>query len=265
MWDISDIEDSESRLPIRSVDESATVSGVIGVLTGPSLDCHIVNVNPATVRGFPRDFSLTHLDNAGKVTISREIEMSDGDSSTRLTRADIALFVVRVCDEDVPLSVNHLCVEIVRSARMVCIVPRVDIFGVSFVGHIDKCDADLCWVTPLSDIWVTASAVNQLILDDYILTPIVFEILDIEHLSVRVEIDSYNRRVVWVGHIDNVHLFPAGYVGVGVAVGAVSDLKFCVSGLCQRVEVGKLNIGCSEFMLGGIPMVMFFILKKWVN
>ena len=49
--------------------------------------------------------------------------MGDGDASTGIALTDIALFVIWICDEDVLLAINHVCVEVVRATGGVHIIP----------------------------------------------------------------------------------------------------------------------------------------------
>ena len=52
-----------------------------------------------------------------------EVEVGDGDATTGLSRADVAGLILRIGDKDVPLAIDHVGEEIVRSTRVVRIIP----------------------------------------------------------------------------------------------------------------------------------------------
>ena len=134
---VGDIENSQTRFPVCPVDVGPAEARVILFLSRPSLDGHVMDVDPAPKGGLPTDFCLAHLDYSGQVTIASEVQMSDSDPPAGITLSHIARLVVGVGDEDVPLVVNHVGVEIVRAARVVDIVPGVDPTGVGLVCDID--------------------------------------------------------------------------------------------------------------------------------
>ena len=59
---IRHITNSKAGFPVTSVDKRATKSRIVRVLAWPSLNGHIVNVNPPTHRGLPSHFVFTHFD-----------------------------------------------------------------------------------------------------------------------------------------------------------------------------------------------------------
>ena len=134
---VGDIENSQTRFPVCPVDVGPAEARVILFLSRPSLDGHVMDVDPASKGGLPTDFGLAHLDYSRQVTIASEVQMSESDPPAGITLSHIARLVVGVGDEDVPLVVNHVSVEIVRTARVVDIVPRVDPTGVGLVCDID--------------------------------------------------------------------------------------------------------------------------------
>ena len=115
MRHISDVEDAQAGLPVGAVDVRVLVAGVVGIGSGPGLHGHVMDVDPTATGGLPRHLRLPHLDDARQVTVAGEIEVRDGDAATRLTGPDVALVVVRIGDEDVPLAVHHVGVEVVRT------------------------------------------------------------------------------------------------------------------------------------------------------
>ena len=61
MGDIGHIADSKTGFPITSVNEGSAEAWVVGVFSRPCLNGHVVNVNPATHRGFPGHLIFTNL------------------------------------------------------------------------------------------------------------------------------------------------------------------------------------------------------------
>ena len=123
MWDIRDVENPQTRLPIGAVDVGPSMPRIIHIVTRPFLAGHIVNVNPATSGCFPSHLSLTNLDNSRQAVLQIEIEMGDGDATTSIPLSDVALGVIGIGYQDVPFFINHLCVEIVGSAGMIEVIP----------------------------------------------------------------------------------------------------------------------------------------------
>ncbi len=265
MGHVGDIKDPQASLPVGAVNEGPAVAWIVCVLARPGLNGHVVDVNPSAVGGLPRDLRLSHLHDSGQVSVPSEVEVGDGDATARLTGSNVTLLIIRVCDEDVPFAVNHVGVEVVRAARVVGVVPRVDIGRITLVSDIDQSHADLGRVTPLTDIGVRVSTVHYLVLYDDVFPAVVLEVLDVENLCVGIQIHPDNRRVVRVGDIDDVQLLPTGDVGVGVTVWAVRNLNLGVARLGQFIEGDELYVRGAEVMLGGILVVMLLILSERVD
>ena len=62
MGDIGYISYSKSCLPVASIDECTAVSRICWVVARPQLDCHIMDVNPATSGVFPSNFIFPDFD-----------------------------------------------------------------------------------------------------------------------------------------------------------------------------------------------------------
>ena len=134
---IGDVEDSKPSLPVGTIHIRPPVSWVVGVLSRPGLNRHVVDVDPTPARGLPRDLRLADLDDSRKVAEPGEVEVRDGDATTGITLADVTRLVVRVGNEDVPLVIDHVGVQVVRPARVVGIIPEVNEARIAFVSHID--------------------------------------------------------------------------------------------------------------------------------
>ena len=165
-----------------------------------------MDVDPATPGRFPTDLRLSYLDDSRQVSVGCEVEVGDGDASTGITLTDVAGLVFWIGDEDVPLIVYHVGVEVVRATRVVGVVPRVDPARVGLVGHVHECDRDLSWISPFADIGVGCAGVDDLVLDDDVFATVVLEIFDVENLCVRVVIDTGDGCVQGIGDVDDVHL-----------------------------------------------------------
>ena len=87
-------------------------------------------------------------------------------------------------------------------------------------------------IVPLADVGVRVARIHQLVLLDDVFTSVVFEVLDVQHLRVGVVVHARYRGVGRIGHVDDVHVVPAGEVGVGLAVGRGGHLNFSVAGGC---------------------------------
>ena len=62
MWNVGDVSNSKTCFPVGAVNEGSAIAWVFGVFTWPSLNGHVVNVNPAATGCFPSDFVFTNLD-----------------------------------------------------------------------------------------------------------------------------------------------------------------------------------------------------------
>ena len=164
MGDVTHVEDPEACLPVGTVDVGPAEAGVIGVIPGPCLHGHVVDVDPPPKGGLPVDLRLAHLEYDRLVAWPVEVQVGDGYPPAGVPLADVAGVVVRVRDEDVPLPVDHVGVEVVRAARMVRIVPRPDPSGVLLVGHVNQRDGHLGRVLPCPDVRVSRPWVDQLVL-----------------------------------------------------------------------------------------------------
>ena len=84
------IEDPESGLPIGPVDVGPAVARVVRDVAGPGLHRHVVDVDPASTRGLPRDLCLADLDYPWQVAEAGEVEVRDGDAAAGISLADVA-------------------------------------------------------------------------------------------------------------------------------------------------------------------------------
>ena len=103
----------------------------------------------------------------------------------------------------------------------------------------------------------------MILLND-VFSTVVLEVLHVEHLRVRVVVDPHHRGVVWVGHIDDVHVVPAGKIGVGFAVGCGGHLNFCVARCRQGIEVEQFHVVATKGVLAGVLVVVAFALNQWI-
>jgi hypothetical protein len=60
--DIANIEEPQASFPVRSIDVGSAIARVALVLTRPSLNGHIVNVDPTSKGSFPTYFCFANLD-----------------------------------------------------------------------------------------------------------------------------------------------------------------------------------------------------------
>ena len=131
---ICDVSYPKACFPVRAVNKGSAIAWVFGVFTWPSLYSHVVNVNPATTGCFPSDFVFSDLDDGvtntrcrnarkGARSASLKVEVSDGHTTAGFTQSRIALLVIRVGYENVPFSIDHVRVEVVRTTWMVDVVP----------------------------------------------------------------------------------------------------------------------------------------------
>ena len=243
MGDVTHVEDPEACLPVGTVDVGPAEAWVIGVIPGPCLHGHVVDVDPPPKGGLPVDLRLAHLEYDRLVAWPVEVQVGDGYPAAGVPLADVAGVVVRVRDEDVPLPVDHVGVEVVRAAGVVRIVPRPDPSGVLLVGHVDQRDGHLGRVLPCPDVRVSRPWVDQLVLEDDVLPTVVLEVLDVEHLRVRIVILRDPGGVLGVGDVDDVHLGPSGDIGVEPTIRRLGHLDLGVPGLCQRVVAEGPYVG----------------------
>ena len=234
---------------------------------------HVVNVNPAAHRGLPRHLVLADLHdgvaeagcwNIREVASSRthEVEVGNRHATASFPDGVVAVVVVGVGHEHVPLTIDHVRVEVVWAGGVVGIVPRINPRRVGLVRDVDERDRHLSRVAPFTDVRIGVARVNELILLNDVLSTVVFEVLHVKHLRVRVVVDPHDRGVVWVGHIDNVHVVPTGKIGVGISVGRGGDLNFSVSGRCQRVEVEQFHVVATKGVLASVLVVVAFALNQ---
>ena len=153
MRDVGDISNSQASLPITSIDECTPISWIVWVLSWPELYGHIVNVNPATVCCFPSHFIFSNFDynlplakawnediwSTGWTARSRpgKIHVRNCYTTTSFTDGIIAFLIIRISNKYVPFPINHVSVDIVWTAWMVNIIPRVDIYWICFVCYVD--------------------------------------------------------------------------------------------------------------------------------
>ena len=103
-----------------------------------------------------------------------------------------------------------------------------------------------------------------MVLLNNVFTTVVFEILNVQHLRVRVVVHAGDRGVVRVGNIHDVHVIPTCKIGIRFAVGRGRHLNFGVAGCGQGVEIEKFHVVRTEFVLTGIFVVVAFALNQWV-
>ena len=134
MGDISHITDSKAGFPITPVHEGSAKAWVVGVFPGPCLNRHVVNVNPAAHRGLPRHFVLADLHdgmaeagcwNVREVASGRahEVEVGNRHATASFPDGVVAVVVVGVGHEHVPLTINHVRVEVMWAGGVIGIVP----------------------------------------------------------------------------------------------------------------------------------------------
>ena len=116
--------------------------------------------------------------------------MGNGDASTGFSNSVLALLIIWIGNEQIPFSINHVCVQIVRACWVICIVPIINKNRVCFVGDVDECSTHLNWVAPLSNVRICIPWVNKLILLDDVFTAVVLEVLYIQNLGVGVVVDA---------------------------------------------------------------------------
>ncbi len=190
--------------------------------------------------------------------------MGDGHAPAGFANGIVAILVIRVGHEHVPLTVDHVRVEVVWSAGVVDVVPRIHPRWICFVRYVNERDADLSGVAPLPDVRVGITGVNQLILLNDVFATVVFEVLHVEHLRVRVVVYASDGCVVRVRHVHDVHVVPTSEVGVRSAVGGGGDLDLCVTWSGQGIEVEKFHVVGSEFMLTCVFVVVSLALNQWI-
>ena len=237
------VKDPKPSLPIGPIHVGLAEARVIWIVPRPCLYGHVVDVYPPTQSCLPVDLRLAHLEYDRLVAGPVEVQVGDGYPPAGVPLADVAGVVVRVRDEDVPLPVDHVGVEVVRAAGVVRIVPRPDPSGVLLVGHVDQRDRHLGRVLPCPDVRVSRPWVDQLVLEDDVLPTVVLEVLHVKHLRVRVVVLRDPGGVLGVGDVDDVHLGPPGDVGVEPTIRRLSHLDLGVPGLCQRVVAEGPYVG----------------------
>ena len=99
--------------------------------------------------------------------------MRNRDAPTGIPLSYVAGLVVWIGYEDVPLVIDHVGVQVVRAAWVICIVPGIDECRLIFVGHVYESNRNLSRIAPLSHIGIRSPRVNQLVLDNHILPVVV--------------------------------------------------------------------------------------------
>ena len=155
--------------------------------------------------------------------------MGDGNSTTGISLANITGFVIWIRHENVPFSINHVGVEVVRSTWMICIIPSIDKRRFGLVSDINQSHGNLSRVTPLTNIRICISGIYQLILNNNVFSTIVFEIFHIQNLCIWVDVYSRYNGICWICHIDNMHFRPSGKVGIGSTIGGIGHLHFGIA------------------------------------
>ena len=241
-----------------------------------------MNVNPAAHRGLPRHFVLANLHdgvaeagcwNIREIASSRahEVEVGNRHATASFPDGVVAVVVVGVGHEHVPLTINHVRVEVMWAGGVVGIVPRINPRWVGLVCDVDERDGHLSGVAPFADVRVGVARVHELILLNDVFSAVVFEVLHVKHLRVWVVEDACHGGVVRVGHVNDVHVVPTGKISVGFAVRRCGDLDFGVSGRGQGIKVEQFHVIAAEFMLAGVLVIVAFplnqrvaVLQRWI-
>ena len=190
--------------------------------------------------------------------------MSDGDAPTCFANGIVAIVVVGVGHEHVPLAIDHVRVEVVWASGVIDVVPRINPGRIGFVRDIDERDRDLSGVAPLANVRVRIAWVNELVLLNDVFTAIVFEVLDIKHLRVRVVVHAHHRGVVWVGHVDNMHVVPPSKIGIGFTVGCGCHLDLGVPWCGQGIEIKQFHVVTAKGVLAGVLVIVTLTLNQWI-
>ena len=135
--------------------------------------------------------------------------MSDGHSTARFANSVVALIVIGICYKEVPFTVDHVGVQIMRAAGVVNVVPRVNPSWIRFVGNVDDHNGYLAGFAPLTDVGVGIARVDELVLLNDVFPAVVFQIFNVQNLGVRVFENANDFCVFRVGNINNVHVVPA--------------------------------------------------------
>ena len=265
MRDVAHVKDPKPSLPIGPIHVGLAEARVIWIVPRPCLYGHVVDVYPPTQSCLPVHLGLAHLEDDWLVAGPVEVQVRDGYAPARVSLSDIARVVVRVGDEDVPLSVDDMGVEVVRAAGVVGVIPSTDPLGVLLVSHFDECDGHLSRIFPRTHIRVCSPRIDQLVLEHDVLASIVLDVLDIQNLRVGVVVFPHPRRVLGVCDVDYVHLRPPSDVGVYIAVRGLSHLNLGVPGLSQRIIAQGLYVRGREHVLTSIPVVVAIVLQQRVD
>ena len=132
-----------------------------------------MDVDPPASGGLPTHLCLADLHYSGQIPVSGEVQVGDCDATASIPLSYVTRLVVGVGYEDVPLVVNHVGVQVVWPAGVVGIIPSVNEGRIGLVGNIDQCDCDLGRITPLPNIRVSSTGIDQLVLHDHVLPVVV--------------------------------------------------------------------------------------------
>ena len=190
--------------------------------------------------------------------------MGDGHTTASLADGIVAVVVIRVGHEHVPLAVDHVGVEVVRAGRVIGVVPRINPGWVGFVRDVDEGDRDLSRVVPFPNVGVGVARVDKLVLLDDVFSPESFQIFHVQNLGVGVVVNARDGGVGWVGNVHDVHVVPPGKVCIGLAIGRGGHLNFSVACRGEWVEIQQFHVVRAKHVLAGVRMVVISPLNQRV-
>ena len=160
MRDIAYIEYSQAGLPVSAVDIRSSKSRIVLILAWPCLHSHIVDVYPTPISRLPVYLGLTHLENNRAISRAVEIQMCDRDPSTGISLSNVTGIIVWICDEYVPLVVYNVRIQIMRSTRVIGVIPSVNEYRVSLVRDFDQSDGNLGGIFPATHIGIGSAGIH---------------------------------------------------------------------------------------------------------
>ena len=192
--------------------------------------------------------------------------MSNRNATAGFPNSILTLLIIRVCNEQVPLSIDHMGVEVVWAGWVVGIKPIIDKNRVCFVGDVDEGCAHLNRIAPFPNIWIRIAWIDELVLLNDVFAAVIFEVFDIQNLSVWIVVNTNDGGVVWIGHIHDVHVIPSGQVCIcSFAIGGSCNLNLGVTWCGQGIEIEKGHIISARHVLGSVGMVVTFVLIERVH
>ena len=190
--------------------------------------------------------------------------MGDGHTAASLADGIVAVVVIRIGHEHVPLTVDHVRVQIVRAGRVIGVVPRINPGWVGLVRDINEGDRDLGGIVPFANVGVGIAGVDKLVLLNDVFSPESFQIFHVQDLGVRVVVDAGYGGVGRVGDVHDVHVVPPGEVSVRFAIWRGCHLNFSVACRGEWVEIQQFHVVRAKHVLACIRMVVIFSLNQRV-